>query len=100
MEMLHILNGLVALACAVLLGVVVLHPSIHEGVVIKAGMLMMIFALGATAVHSLSDTENWRALWNASFVLRLGLMVVAMGFVLRRHKLGSWNAAMSDWGRL
>lgn len=100
MESMHILNGVTALLCAVVLGAIVMHPSIHEGVVLKAGMVMMIFSLGATAAHSFGDSENWRALWNASFILRLGLFVVAVGFVLRRHKLGSWNAAVSDWGDL
>lgn len=100
MEMLHILNGITALICAVILGAIVMHPAIHEGVTLKVGMVMMIFALSATAVHSFSDTENWRALWNASFMLRLGLTVVAIGFVFRRRKMGSWNAAVSDWGAL
>lgn len=100
METLHVINGIVALVVAAVLGILVLRPSIHEGVIIKLGMLLMILGLLATAAHSFVDSENWRALWNASFVLRLGLLIVAGGFVLRRRKLGSWEAAMSDWGRL
>ncbi len=100
METLHVLNGLIALVCAIVLGYIVLHREIHEGVVLKVGLLLMIAALLATAAHSFGDTRDWMALWTASFTLRLGLLVVGIGFIMRRRKKGSWGAALSDWGAL
>lgn len=100
MDVLYMLNGIVSLVCAATLTFVVLHKAIHEGAVLKIGMLLMIFALLATAVHSLGGTDNWRAMWASSFTLRLGLLVVGVGFILRRRKKGSWEAALSDWGGL
>lgn len=100
MGLYFIANGIVSLLCAAVLTVIVLHSKIHEGVVIKVGMILMILALFATGAHALTMSQSWMALWSTGFTLRLGLLIVAVGFVLRRRKRGSWAKAMTDWGAL
>lgn len=91
-------NGIVSLLGAILLTFIVLNPHIKEGGLIKIGLILMIFAMWGTAVHALGQTDDWQALWAAGFTLRLGLLVVGAGFIMRRWKKGSWEAAMSGWG--
>ncbi len=93
-------NGIASLGGVIFLGYIVLNERIKEGVVIKLGLVLMIFALAATATYSLLETGNWAALWAAGFTLRLGLLVVGLGFWIRRWQRGSWDAAMSDWASL
>ena len=93
-------NGIASLGGVLVLGYIVLNERIKEGVVIKTGLVLMIFSLAATAVHALFNTGNWTALWAAGFTLRLGMLVVGLGFWLRRWQRGSWDAAMSDWASL
>lgn len=80
---------------------VVLHPRIHEGLVIKIGLVAMIFSLAATAALTLSNTENWTALWRAGFVLRLGLFLVGCGVIWRAYGLHLKHERpmrrVSDW---
>jgi hypothetical protein len=99
MDALQILNGVVSLICAGVLTWLVLSPTIHEGPIIKTGLVMMIFALLATAAHTLGHTENWLALATAGLTLKLGLLSVIVGIVWRRHVRGNWTSA-TDWGQL
>ena len=98
MDALHILNGLVSLTCAGVLSWLVLSPGIHEGPVIKVGLIAMIFALLATAAHTLGDTQDWMALSTAGLTLRLGLLTVIAGICWRKRVTGTWISA-TDWGK-
>lgn len=100
METLQFASGVVSLFGAILLAFIVLNPAIHEGGIIKVGLVMMAMALWVTAVHALGRTDNWYALWAASFTLRLGMLVVGLGVIYRRWRKGSWEAALSEWGVL
>lgn len=64
---------------------VVLHPKIHEGLLIKVGLVTMIFSLAATATLTLTNTENWTALWRAGFALRLGLFFAGIGVIWKAY---------------
>lgn len=99
MDVFQYVNGSVALLCAGVLAWLVLHPDIHEGPVIKAGLLAMIFALLATSYHVLGETQNWRALATAGLTLRLGLLTVICGVIWRKKLRGTWTSA-TDWGQL
>lgn len=98
MDALHILNGLVSLTCAAVLSWLVLSPGIHEGPVIKVGLIVMIFSLLATAAHILGNTQNWLALSSAGLTLRLGLLTVIAGICWRKRLKGTWTSA-TDWGQ-
>lgn len=79
------LNGIISVMGVVALSWVVLHPRIHEGLLIKVGLVIMIFSLASTAVITLSETENWVALWRAGFALRLGLFMVGCGVIWKAY---------------
>lgn len=98
MNTLHFANGVISMVGCFLLGLIVLHHGIKEGMLIKLGLMTMAISLFVTAVHTLGNTENWDALWSAGFALRLGLVLVGLGMFLRRAQRGSWEKAMSDWG--
>ena len=101
METLHVANGLASLVGAIALSWVVLHPKIHEGIMVKAGLVMMILSLASTATLTLTGTENWDGLWRAGFALRLGLCIVVFGVGVRLYSLPSqthrFKRRHSDW---
>lgn len=81
----HLMNGIISAMGVLALSWVVMHPKIHEGLVIKLGLVAMIFSLAATATLTLTGTEDWTALWRAGFVLRLGLFVAGCGVIYRAY---------------
>lgn len=82
----HLANGLVSLIAAALLAGLVLNPKINEGVIVKVGLMAMIWGLIGTAYLTLSESEKWDALWNAGLLLRVGLCVVCVGMWWRARK--------------
>lgn len=98
MDALQLFNGLTSLTLAGVLTFLVLTPKVHEGPIIKCGLVTMIFSLLASAAHILGDTENWRAIATASLTLRLGLLTVVVGLLWRRKTRGTWTSA-TDWGQ-
>jgi len=97
-DLLEIGNGLVSLVTALVLAWLVMSPKIHEGLWIKAGMIVMVFSLLATAWHTLTVTRDYQAMWAAALSLRTGLLMVCLGLVIRRTTCNSWEAAF-DLGR-
>lgn len=79
-------NGLVSLLAAALLAGLILNPKINEGVVVKIGLLGMMWGLIGTAYLTLAASDNWEAVWNAGLLLRVGLCVVCVGMWLRARK--------------
>ena len=98
-ELHHTLNALASLIAAAGLSYVVLSSRVKEGLVIKAGLVAMIFGLLGTAYFVLSGIESWRALWWCGFLLRGGLAVVIMGYLLRRRRAGHALMRSADWIR-
>lgn len=82
----HLANGLVSLIAAALLTGLVLNPKINEGVIVKVGLMAMIWGLIGTAYLTLSDSGEWGALWNAGLLLRVGLCIVCVGMWWRARK--------------
>ena len=76
-------SGLASLLCAAALAFVVLTRRVQEGVVIKMGLVMMIGGLLATGVISLKGFDSLRGFWNAGLLIRVGLLVVILGYVRR-----------------
>lgn len=79
-------NGLVSLLAAAMLAGLILNPRINEGIVVKIGLLGMTWGLIGTAYLTLSESQNWEAVWNAGLVLRIGLCVVCVGMWWRARK--------------
>lgn len=82
----QVANGLVSLLAASLLTGLVLNPSIREGVVVKVGLMAMIWGLIGTAYLTLSASDNWDAVWHAGLVLRSGMCVTCIGMWWRLRK--------------
>lgn len=83
MEFIHYANGWSSLLCALGLSYIVLSPNIHEGFIVKLGLVAMILSLLATAALILRDVDGGRGLWNAGFVTRCGMLVVIAGYAMR-----------------
>ena len=82
----QVANGLVSIVAAALMTGLTLNPSIKEGVVVKTGLMAMIWGLIGTAYLTLSASDNWEAVWNAGLVLRIGLCVTCIGMWWRARK--------------
>jgi hypothetical protein len=76
-------NAVVSVFAAAVLTVVVLHPKIHEGMAIKAGLMVVVFGLLATAGLTATSSMNWDAYWRAGFAMRAGLALVCVGILYR-----------------
>jgi hypothetical protein len=97
----HIANGIVSGIGAFVLALVVMHPRIEEGLIVKVGLVVMVFSLFATAYLSLVESENWVAYWRAAFWLRAGLLITAAGVLTRSQGwFGGPKRRMSDWVRI
>ncbi len=79
-------NGLVSLLAAAMLAGLILNPRINEGLIVKIGLLGMMWGLIGTAYLTLSASHNWDAAWNAGLVLRIGLCIVCLGMWWRARK--------------
>ena len=98
MEPWHIASGVVSLMGVFFLSWVVLHPDIHEGLIAKIGLIMMIFSLFVTAYLSLMGSLDWTGYWRAAFWLRFGLIVTFFGIVSRSLGwLGAPKRRVADW---
>jgi len=84
--------GAASFLCAGALSFIVLTRRIQEGVVMKAGLVMMIGALLATGMMAVKQFDSLQGFWNAAVLLRCGLLVTILGYVWRvdgetkRHK--------------
>lgn len=84
----HIASGAACLVAAIVLSIIVLHPGIKEGPLVKAGLVAMILSLCATAALTLTGSENWPGYWRSAFTLRVGLAVSCIGILLKAHSIG------------
>lgn len=99
MEALTFISGIVSIITAFALTWFVLSPRIHEGALVKMGLVVIVMALLASASHALMNTDHWYALWAINIALRTGILLVVLGLMWRRKKCGSWKG-VTDWGEL
>lgn len=85
-------SGLIAMA---LLGAV-LSPRVHDGVVIKVGLICMAAGFGAVALQ-MTDGPNTTGLQRAILMINAGIAVVVIGYLWRvgfaHHRL----RRTTDW---
>lgn len=85
-EYMQIANGVLSMLGAACIAGLILNPRISEGLIVKIGLMAMVWGLIGNAYLTLSGSPNWAAVWNAGFVLRVGIVVVCAGMWWRaRH---------------
>lgn len=99
-EIIRSANGAVSLVCALGLSWVVLSRRVNEGLVVKLGLVAMIFGLVATAMLTFGDIEINRGMRNAGFLTRCGLLVAVVGMLLRARSRRGPRRRASDFAPL
>lgn len=99
MELLYWTNGVVSLITAFALTWFVLSPRIHEGALVKSGLVFITLGMLASAAHTFDNTDGWYAMWATGLSIRFGILLVVLGMLWRRKRCGSWRGA-TDWGDL
>ena len=84
----HMASAVACTVAAVVLAVIVLHPGIREGLLVKAGLVAMVLSLAATAALTFSGSTDWPGYWRAAFTLRAGLAVACVGILIKAHRMG------------
>jgi len=93
------LNGFFSVLAALGLSFVVLHPSIHEGLMIKVGMIVMIISLFASASVAFGDPPSITTAFNAGLSLRVGILIVCIGYAFKYRK-AKRSGGSTDFGHL
>lgn len=90
-----------AASCAVItfaLLAAILNPRVHDGIVIKVGLICMAMGFGSLALrfvdHNVHGMERSLALVNA------GITVVILGYLWRRASAGHQARRATDWSDL
>lgn len=73
----------VSLFSMAMLAFIMLHPRIHEGLLTKIGLIVMIVGNMGTVLQIWSGTDHFDALINSGLVLRVGLLIAALGIIVR-----------------
>lgn len=96
-EGLYVMAGVLSLFAAAGLGYVVLTDRIHEGIIIKLGLILMVIGLLAAAALTLRGIESLRGLFHAGIALRGGLCIVIVGYWFKRQRVRHPCLRMEDW---
>lgn len=86
-ELSQLLNGYVSLLCAVLLAYIVLCRHLHEGLVIKTGLILTIVGLFGASFIALKGFDSYGSQWNASLLIYSGLLVTIAGGLLHLNEI-------------
>ena len=80
----------------------ILSPRVHDGVVIKVGLICMALGFGAIAVRLLGDQGSSQefAVLKALAVVNAGIAIVIVGYVLRKVRRQHPVRRSTDWGEL
>jgi len=96
------LNAWTCAVLAIIFGWAVLSPRVHDGVIIKAGLISMALGFAATA-WALADgqsCDDLHVLGRAEMLIHGGLLVVMFGFALRTRGGREKRRRVTDWGDL
>lgn len=72
--------GAISFLCCGALSVVILHRGIKEGVVIKTGLILMMFSCFATGALTFGGLHSAVGVWHANVMLRAGILIVIAGY--------------------
>lgn len=97
-EFLSFLNagacGLISLA---LIGAI-LSPRVHDGIVIKIGLICLAAGFGSMALRMLGGAMDMIGMQRAMLLINSGIAVVIIGYLLRKSKRP--GCVVTDWGDL
>lgn len=90
--------GLISLA---LVGAI-LSPKVHDGVVIKVGLICMAAGFGAMALRLLEGIvpEQVVGIERALLLINAGVAVVIVGYLMRKAKVHHPVRRSTDWAQL
>lgn len=86
--------GLISLA---LIGAI-LSPKVHDGIVIKIGLICLACGFGSMALRMLGSTTDMVGMQRAMLLINSGIAVVIVGYLLRKAKRPGY--VVTDWGDL
>lgn len=91
-------SGLISLA---LLGAI-LSKRVHDGVIIKVGLICLMAGFGAIALMMVGGImpHHILGLERALLLINAGIAVVILGYLLRKAKLHHQVRRASDWSAL
>lgn len=90
--------GLIALA---LIGAI-LSPKVHDGIVIKIGLISLAAGFGAMALRLWIGVEadDLLGVQRALLLINAGIAVVIVGYLLRKAKVHHPVRRSTDWAQL
>lgn len=78
---------------------IMLNPNIKEGLLTKIGLVVMIVGNLGTVLQIWSGTDHFDALINSGLVLRVGLLIAALGILVREvEKMHAQHQQMKKLG--
>lgn len=86
-----------SIGLAVVLSYVILSNRVHEGVVIKVGLIFMVAGLLASAGLTLNGQDTAVGQFHASLCIRIGLGIVIFGYLRRQRRAGHPCLRAADW---
>lgn len=99
---LSLTNAAVCGALAILLGGMVLSKRVHDGIVIKCGLIAMFFGFGAIALCFIdgSSVGDGQRFARALLLVNIGIGVVIAGYLWRAYRAGHPLVRRTDWAPL
>lgn len=90
--------GLISLA----LVAAILSPKVHDGIVVKVGLISMAAGFGAIALRLLDGVRAHEVvgLERALLMVNAGIAVVIVGYLLRRARAHHPIRRSTDWAEL
>lgn len=95
-QFLVLTNGVVCAVLAVVLTAAVLSRRVHDGIVIKCGLVSMVLGFGSVAIQMLSGLLSPVGLARGILLINAGLAVAVAGYCFRR----SSGKRLTDWSDL
>jgi hypothetical protein len=86
-------SSVLSVACALVLAAIVLPHAIREGLIVKIGLVAMIFGLLAGAGLTLAGEDSAVAHARAAFTLHAGIAVVCVGLMVKARRIGQRRRA-------
>lgn len=80
----------------------VLNPKVHDGVVIKAGLICMALGFGSIALLLFEGvtTEGAISLERALMLINAGITIVILGYLRRKARVHHPVRRSTDWAQL
>lgn len=101
-EFLALVNGGASGLISLALCYVVLNPKIHDGIVIKLGLISMALGFGSIGLRMLDPVLMNDAIGFGRSVLliNIGVVVIILGYVTRCGRCGHALRRLTDWAEL